>query len=101
MTKIIHPGYYFIFRRKPYSWVCFYSKVFYNPKGKDTGFEETLTRYGLTKEHVFLELFKINAGKLGYYIANVRNRKYYYCGTEKIDIKVKFLSLGIGRISLQ
>ena len=43
------------------------------------------------------ELRSINGGKQGYYIANILDKKYYYCGTEWKDVKTKFRELGIGR----
>lgn len=46
---------------------------------------------------VAIELFRINGGKQGYYIANILDKKYYYCGTEWQDVKNKLLELGIGR----
>ena len=49
--------------------------------------------YDLSKE----TLFRINGGKQGYYIANILDKKYYYCGTEWEDVKIKLKELGIGR----
>ncbi|TBR56670.1 hypothetical protein B4U84_28835 [Westiellopsis prolifica IICB1] len=43
------------------------------------------------------ELFRINGGKQGYYIADIQDKKYYYCGTEWEDVKLKLGELGIGR----
>ncbi len=34
---------------------------------------------------------------LGYYLVNLAERKYYYCGETWEDVKAKFLDLGIGR----
>jgi hypothetical protein len=46
---------------------------------------------------VAIELFGINGGLQGYYIANILDKKYYYCGTEWSDVKAKLQELGIGR----
>jgi len=35
--------------------------------------------------------------KSGYYLANLRERKYYYCGLNWEDIRTTLQSLGIGR----
>jgi len=43
------------------------------------------------------ELRRINNGKQGYYIANILDKKYYYCGSEWEDVKTKLRELGIGR----
>lgn len=54
-------------------------------------------QFGLTEQQVVIELFRINGGKPGYYLANLRDRKYYYCGLEWEDIKTTLQNLGIGR----
>ncbi|MDB9442061.1 hypothetical protein PN497_11915 [Sphaerospermopsis kisseleviana CS-549] len=44
-----------------------------------------------------IELFRVNGGKNGYYIANIRDKQHYYCGSDWADVKVKLRQLGIGR----
>ena len=100
MSDILYPESYQIFLKEPEQWIYIKSKVFYNPNKKSTDLDSTLARFNLKKTTVLCELFKINGGKLGYYLANLRNKKYYYCGTEAVDVKVKLLSLGIGRLSI-
>lgn len=100
MSEIICPENYIVLRREPGKWIHIAGKNFYNPYGKDISLDGILARYGLKRAELFRELFKVNAGKLGYYIADVKKRNNYYCGVDKIDIKVKFLSLGIGRITV-
>ena len=43
------------------------------------------------------QLRLINNGKEGFYIADIKDKKYYYCGTEWEDVKNKLRELGIGR----
>ncbi|MBW4508193.1 MAG: hypothetical protein KME64_17010 [Scytonematopsis contorta HA4267-MV1] len=50
-----------------------------------------------SKSAVVTELFRIKGGKLGHYLVNLAERKYYYCGETWEDVKAKFLDLGIGR----
>ncbi|PMB08215.1 hypothetical protein CEN49_10605 [Fischerella thermalis CCMEE 5273] len=52
--------------------------------------------YGITKQQIAIELFRINGGKAGYYLANLRGKKFYYCGIEPGGVKNKLLELGIG-----
>lgn len=52
--------------------------------------------YGISKQQVAFELFRINAGKAGYYLADLRHKKYYYCGEDAKDIKMVVRSIGIG-----
>jgi hypothetical protein len=54
--------------------------------------------FGTTKTKVVTELFRINGGRLGYYLANLIDNQYYYCGETEEDLKTKFLELGVGRI---
>ena len=49
-----------------------------------------------TKIKILVELFRINGGKPGYYLANVRDKKYYYCGQDWAGVKTKLRELGIG-----
>ena len=98
--EIICPESYQIFIREPEKWVHLRNKVFYNPNNKKTDLDSILKRFGFTKLSILCELFKINGGNLGYYLANLRDKKYYYCGTEFIDVKAKLLSLGIGRLEI-
>ncbi len=44
-----------------------------------------------------IELFRINGGKSGYYLANIRDKKYYYC-IDRDGVKTKLFELGIGRV---
>ncbi|BAZ17546.1 hypothetical protein NIES4071_94260 [Calothrix sp. NIES-4071] len=54
--------------------------------------------FGTTKSKVVTELFRINGGKPGYYLANLLEHKYYYCGESNEDLRIKFLELGIGSV---
>ncbi|MDF5715840.1 MAG: hypothetical protein PUP93_18640 [Rhizonema sp. NSF051] len=42
-------------------------------------------------------LYRISGGRQGYYIADILDKKYYYCGTQWLDVKALLLELGIGR----
>jgi len=54
--------------------------------------------FGTTKNKIVVELFRINMGKPGYYLADLLERKYYYCGVNREDVRTTLLSLGIGRV---
>ncbi|MBW4513375.1 MAG: hypothetical protein KME64_44005 [Scytonematopsis contorta HA4267-MV1] len=53
--------------------------------------------FGTTKESVVTELFKINGGRLGYYLANLVDKEYHYCGENIEDVKAKFVELGVAK----
>ncbi|MBN3945464.1 MAG: hypothetical protein HWQ38_02790 [Nostoc sp. NMS7] len=51
----------------------------------------------MTKIKVLVELFRINGGRPGLYLADIRDKKYYYCGQDWEEVKAKLRELGIGR----
>ena len=59
--------------------------------------EDTQLLYGISKEQIITELFRVNGGKLGYYLADLRHKRYYYCGQDWEDVRATLLQLGIGR----
>ena len=99
--EIACPIYYQIYRREGAGWfINDPISMFYNPtdtpsKPEDLTYIEK--QYGVTGYQVAIELFRINDGKPGYYLANLRDRKYYYCGDRWDDIRSTLQSLGIGR----
>lgn len=98
MSSIVAPIHYQIYERRGASWFAKDpSEVFYNPKNTPTKLKYVERQFGLTGQQVVIELFRINGGKPGYYLVNLRDRKYYYCGLDWEDVKDKLLSLGIGR----
>lgn len=42
-----------------------------------------------------IELFRQYGGKLGYYLADLRNKKCDYCGWTEEDVRGKLYELGI------
>jgi 3'-phosphoadenosine 5'-phosphosulfate sulfotransferase len=97
---IIHPIKFRIIERKitpeKSYWHFIKGKNFYNPLNLPSEGDIEFA-FGTTKKKVVVELFRINGGKPGYYLADLRDKEYYYCGTEPEDITAKLRSLGIGR----
>lgn len=95
---IVLPIYYQIVQKSGKNWTFKQSgEVFYNPAGKKVCLSDREKVYNLTKQKIAIELFRLKAGRDGYYLANLRDKKYYYCGTEWEDLKNTLISLGIGR----
>ncbi|GAA6620217.1 hypothetical protein [Scytonema sp. NUACC26] len=94
-SKIIHPDYIRIIERKPGCWLFKAMKPFYTYLKVDIDDFEML--YGITQQQILTELFRINSGSLGFYVADLRHKQYHYCGTEPESVKRKLLELGIGR----
>jgi 3'-phosphoadenosine 5'-phosphosulfate sulfotransferase len=100
MEKIIHPIRYRIIERKitplKSCWYFMKGKTFYNPLNLP-GEGDIEFMFGTTKKKVVIELFRINGGKVGYYLADLLNKQYYYCGNKWEDVKTKLRELGIGK----
>lgn len=98
--SIIHPIRFRVIERKitpeKSYWHFIKGKSFYNPLNLPSEGDIEFM-FGTTKKKVVVELFRINGGKPGYYLADLRNEEYYYCGTEWNSVKTQLRSLGIGR----
>ncbi|MBE9178717.1 hypothetical protein IQ268_09105 [Oculatella sp. LEGE 06141] len=97
--SLIHPIYYLIVRREGRTWHFSMGTPFYNPLNLPVAatMEDRLYCYHLTPAKVIIELFRINGGKPGYYLANLRKKSYYFCGENHSDIRQTLQQLGIGR----
>lgn len=100
-TKIICPAYYQIVRYDGRDWYFKQSKKFYNPARvivpsplQDI---DKLATFGTERAKLVMEFRLMNGGKIGYYLADLKDSKYYYCGLTLEDVKVTLQSLGIGR----
>jgi hypothetical protein len=95
--RIIYPSYFRIFVRKPEGWAVDGIRTFYNPKAIDYDPDSIWKQYNVTPQKIVIQLFRQYGGKLGYYLVNLRDKKYYYCGLTDEDIQETLYSLGIGR----
>lgn len=77
--------------------------MFSNPRNVPVSLEveDQLHRFGLTMGKVAIELFRLNGGRAGYYLANLREKKYYYCGDSLDEVRAVFVMLGIGKADPQ
>lgn len=91
--RILFPRYYQIFRQKGSEWLVHGS----NLADRESVEIKNLADYGLNIEQLISELFKIRVGSEGYYIVNLRDKEYYYCGLTLKDVRTKLLELGVGR----
>ena len=96
--KLITPYHYRVYERETTRWfVRDGIRVFYNATNQFLDLKNIEQQFGLTVEQVLIELFRLNGGKSGFYLANLKDRKYYYCGLVWDDVKTTLQSLGIGR----
>jgi hypothetical protein len=95
---IIRPVYYRIIERRGKIWAFKEGESFVNLfNAPDLDMEDLFSLFDTSMQKIAAELRRINGAKQGYYIADIQDKKYYYCGTEWEDVKVKLRELGIGR----
>ena len=98
MPRLVTPYHYRVYERSGTRWFVFdAARVFYNSTDQPLELQDIEQQFGLTAEKVVIELFRINAGRKGYYLANLRDREYHYCGPKFEDVKQMLQRLGIGR----
>lgn len=102
-TTILCPGYFQIARYDGQSWYFKRTEQFFNPlrifipKSIDLTAVDKLAAFGTNMSKLIMEFRLINGGQVGYYLADLNDQKYYYCGLNWEDIKHTLRSLGIGR----
>lgn len=76
--------------------------TFFKPKGLSveplSGVDFLTMRerqYGITRAAISLEFRLLTGGKLGLYLANMRDKKYYYCGTEETGVMATLRRIGV------
>jgi len=95
---IVRPVYYRIIERRGKIWAFKEGSPFINLfNTPDLDMEDLFSLFDTSMEKIAAELRRINGGLQGYYIADILDKKYYYCGPEWSDVKLKLLELGIGR----
>jgi hypothetical protein len=95
---IIRPIYYQVIERRGKIWAFREGETFVNWfNAPDLEMEDLFSLFDTSMEKIAAELRQINGAKNGYYIADIKDKKYYYCGSEWEDVKIKLRELGIGR----
>ena len=98
---IVRPIYYRIIERRGKIWAFKEGETFVNWfNAPDLDMEDLFALFDTSMEKIAAELRRINGALNGYYIANILDKKYYYCGSEWEDVKLKLRELGIGRTSV-
>ncbi|MBW4509509.1 MAG: hypothetical protein KME64_23775 [Scytonematopsis contorta HA4267-MV1] len=95
------PAHMFLIRKNQH-WEFVHGEVFWNPLNlPNLSLEDTFHLFATTPVKVAAKLLQINNGKTGYYLANIADKKYYYCGESFEDIRAKLMELGIGMLEPQ
>lgn len=95
MTEIIYPAHYRIIERRSGRWFMKHPKLFLATQIDNMKNIEEV--YGVSTQQILINLFRLNGGRSGFYLINLKHGKYYYCGQTWEDIKTQLLHLGIGR----
>ncbi|TBR56469.1 hypothetical protein B4U84_29765 [Westiellopsis prolifica IICB1] len=97
-TTIFYPVYCRIVERRGNGWAFTKGEPFINWFNAPWLEQKDLfAAFGTSMKKVAIELFRINGGRQGFYIADIKDKKYYYCGTCWEDVKTKLQELGITR----
>ena len=111
--KIFCPGYFRIIKKSQSKWASLRAKPVLGVKqllsqpqsnllsssSQTIGLEDIQQSYQISSQQIVLELFKLEAGKDGFYLVNLRDRLYYYCGLTLTQVKHKLNQLGIDQPS--
>ena len=97
MTNIFTPGYIQLIHRKPNGWFQSRPEQVFNLSDRYFDSLNKEKYYNLTKNEILAELFRKYQGKLGYYLVNLAEKEYYYCGLTVEDIQEKLREIGITR----
>lgn len=95
MSAIFTPGYIQVIERTQTGWFQSQPKQVINFSDRSFDSLNKEKYYGLTKTQILTELFKRYQGKLGYYLVNLSDREFYYCGLTVKDIQDKLFELRI------
>ncbi|BAZ11430.1 hypothetical protein NIES4071_32560 [Calothrix sp. NIES-4071] len=97
-TYITAPIYYRVVRRCGTQWHFVKGETFYNPLNlPKPSLDSLFATFGTSLRSCAAKLLSINGGEEGFYLVDIMNKRYYYCGKSIQDIKSKLLELGIGR----
>lgn len=97
MESVIYPAHIRLVVRNASGWYFLKGEPFANLYNFPTLAQADLfSLFGLTMKEVANELRKINNATHGFYLANLQERKYYYCGPLWDDLREKLIEIGIG-----
>ncbi len=94
---MIFPDYFRVLERVPDGWNLLRTKVFCSLNNRQYNPSDAWIKHGITKQKLVVELFRKFHGKLGFYLVNLKDKKYYYCGLTKKDIQNTLYAIGVGR----
>ena len=97
VMSICHPSYFRIYEKELDSWYVHKGRKFIEKSNISLEKNRLERFYGLTLRDILPQLFKVGRGRTGFYLVNLKEQQFYFCGNSPNDIKQKFLELGIIR----
>lgn len=94
LMKVIYPYYWQIYQHIGSKWYRLPANRVSNEPEKFVP-QHIEKKFGFTEKEIIVNLFKINSGWQGYYIANLKEHKFFYCGTQWEDVNNTFQSFGV------
>jgi hypothetical protein len=95
MCRITLPFHYRFFECRSGKWLFHRASAIYRLNGENCDVDNLEANFGLSRWDVVTQLFRLNGGHDGFYLANLRDREYYYCGLEAEDVPAKIRELGL------
>ena len=89
------PAYIDIVQKRGDRWTRLGTSSICNMSGKPYDYSQRYSRFGLTPMKVLVELYKRYQGLDGWYLVNMAEKEYYYCGAIALDVNQKLVELGI------
>ena len=94
---IVYPAHYKIVERKKDGWLFLGSAVFYREASGEIDLNDIQRLWGISYRQLAIALIVLEGGKEGFYLANLKDKRYYYCGDHIEDVQAKLHERGIGR----
>lgn len=95
-SKVYTPSHFVFLRKEQNDWFVIKSKTLMNASDLPVlPVADRVKQYGYTLYQLTIECFRHFLGRDGYYIVDLKQKKYYYCGQEGDSIKQTVKSLGI------
>jgi len=96
LDTIVHPVYYRIVVRRDGNWYFTKGKPFINWFNAPWLSQKDLfSAFDTSMKQTANQLRLLTGGKPGFYLANILDKQYYYCGTGLDDVQAKLQELGI------
>lgn len=91
------PAYIELIRKTDDRWSKPKTTQIFNASGKPYNPCERYSKHGLTQMDILKELYLRYQGLDGWYLVNMAEKEYYYCGATSEDVNRKLVELGIKR----